>query len=97
MLIDLQATMPENDHFDHEPGSHAPVPPDVVHTLAELFGIKVRFAPDSLAPPVDSEKLAKYLNDELSPGEVEEVCHLIGTFRSWYLACGAILRRKLDE
>ena len=65
--------------------------------FAELMGIEIRFAPDELAPPVDGDKLARYLCEALSPDETAEVCHLIGTFRCWYDACATLCRRGVNK
>ena len=65
--------------------------------LPELFGIEVRYAPDEFAPPVDLEKLRKYVRDELSAVETEEVCHLIASFRCWHEACTDLYKQELNE
>jgi hypothetical protein len=67
-------------------------PPDVERPLLEVFGLANHYLPDKLAPPVDREKLTRYLREELSPDELKEVCRLIASFRCWHKECAALLR-----
>jgi hypothetical protein len=67
-------------------------PPDFERPLLEVLGVTIHYLPDELAPPVDREKLAQYLRDELSPDQLPEVYRLIGSFRCWHEACAALLR-----
>jgi hypothetical protein len=85
-----------------EQNADKPIPDDsaqrpVEQPLAEVFGIEVRYSPDECAPPVDLEKLRKYVRDELAVAETEEVCHLIASFRSWHDACTELFKQQLNR
>ena len=53
-------------------------------SLAEALGIEIRFASDSLSPPVDRARLKALVRRELSPDLRRETCRLVATFRPWY-------------
>jgi hypothetical protein len=65
---------------------------DAGRPLRELFGLTDRYLPDRLAPPVDREKLIRYVRGELSASELKEVHWLLAAFRSWHDACATLLR-----
>lgn len=85
--------VPSGEHRKDLAGDSA----DIERPLAEVLGIEVRFAPDDLAPPVDTDLLTHYLREELPQDETEQVCRLIGTFRTWYDACSALLQDRLQK
>ncbi len=76
-----------------------PIPEESLRhgTLAELLGIRVEFAPEELAPPVDFERLQRFVRHELPPDETHEVISLITSFRSWHEACAAVLSDHDDD
>jgi hypothetical protein len=87
----------DNVTIDPHAADVDPIRLDLALVLKKNFGIEIRFAPDRLSPPVDIEKIAKYLRNELSVDESEEICHLIGSFRPWYDACGALFSQDLAK
>lgn len=67
---------------------------DVERPLAEQFGVSVTFAPETLAPPLDWDRLRKFVEETLPPEATNEVRHLVATFRSWFDACTALRRDR---
>jgi len=88
--------MHEDNRTSDENVNPDPQCTDWERPLSELFGVKMRFAPDDLAPPIDNDRLGKFIRGELSREDAEEVCHLVGSFRAWYDACTDLLRRASD-
>src|SRR5262249_49136342 len=60
--------------------------------LLELLGISPRFAPDELAPPVDKERLADFVRNQMPRTEWLEVWELVTSFRTWYETWRSVLR-----
>ena len=72
-------------------------PIDVARPLLEQLGIHENYLPDELAPPIDRERLARYLRGELPQNELQAVCRLIAAFRCWHEACTDLLRSGLKK
>jgi hypothetical protein len=66
-------------------------------SLAKELGIEIDFAPDELAPPVDRDRLRSFVRKEAAEEIVVEVCHLIGSYRSWYEAWRETLRAEAAQ
>ena len=65
--------------------------------LQEVFGIKVHFLPEDLAPPVDEQRLVAFVRHELSDDDRVEILDMISSFRSWNDALGVVLRRGVGR
>jgi hypothetical protein len=57
----------------------------------EVFGFKIKFAPDALAPPVDDERIRRYIRKQLPEIERIQVRNLIADYRSWFTAWRMII------
>lgn len=52
--------------------------------LFETLGIDSGYAPDNEAPPIDRQRLAKFIRRELPPDDQDEVIRLIARYRPWH-------------
>jgi hypothetical protein len=62
--------------------------------LEEVLGLKLKFLPDQLAPPVDEQRLRSFLRHELSRDEAREVLSLTLKFRTWREALARAVRDR---
>lgn len=64
--------------------------------LLDALGIKPAFVDDEgiSGPPVDPEKIRRYVRRELDPHATHEVRDCICAFRSWYQALTDIIRSE---
>lgn len=62
--------------------------------LEEVLGLKLKFLPDQLAPPVDEQRLRAFLRHELPRDEAREVLSFTLRFRTWHEALARAVRER---
>lgn len=67
------------------------------NSLAEFLAIPRDYAPESLAPPLDLERLHALVRGELTGDLLDEVCHLTASYRSWDEALAGIIRDQAER
>ena len=60
--------------------------------LFETLGLDTGYAPDEEAPPIDRQRIAKFVRRELSPDDQDEVVRLIARYRPWHDAWAELVR-----
>ena len=61
-------------------------------TLAEALSITDDFASDNLAVPLDRSLIVRFVCNELSGADLEQVTDFIAAYHSWRLAAKGLLR-----
>lgn len=67
--------------------------------LLEALGIQPKFVDDEgvQGPPVDKEKLERYLERSLGPYASQEVTDLLSSYRTWYEAFCQMIRKRANR
>jgi hypothetical protein len=81
----------EEQNLHHEALSEAELA-ELERPLFESLGIDKGYASEKTAPPIDRERLMRFIRRELAPEDREQVIRLIARYRSWNDAWAALLR-----